>query len=75
MAYYLNAACGKEALVVLNFIVVMRKGMQWPYGQYAGLSVKRSGSETWLGSLCCIHSTFLDPGVQMGTSGLSGRPD
>ena len=48
----------------------------------AGLRIKRSGFEPWpghcvvfLGKTLCSHSASLHPGVQMGTSKLSGKPD
>ena len=56
--------------------------MQWPSGLRAGLRILRSGFEPWpdhcvvfLGKTLYSHSASLHPGVSMGTSKLSGKPN
>ena len=57
--------------------------MQRPNDQCARLRVKRSGVKTYLDQSFCVLGQnplpslclTLHPGVQMGTGGLSGKPD
>ena len=55
---------------------------RWPNGWRSGLRIERSGFEPrpghcvmFLGKTLYSHSASLHPGVSMGTSKLSGKPD
>ena len=62
-----------DLVILINFAHVSLSTlweMQWPSGQYYRLSGPGLGE-----MLNNFHSASLHPGVQMGTSELSGKPD